>query len=577
MMQQHKSRITQLKKLATAYTREIKRGGYDDELGVKLQQANNEIKRIEAIIRGEQDVAYFAYQYFSDEFNAGNNGGNIIRHSETGKQHETMGEIAPIHRDMYDLCDTVTKKRSGSYVVACPRGHAKTSILSTIFALHQIAYQKRKYILILSETDVLSKKIIASISTQLKYNDKLRRDFGELLSPQSTKNKRDNEDGFELETNILVEASSAGKSLRGRTYNSYRPDAVILDDISSLANENTEDQRQKLITWFNTVVVPLPSADGAILMVGTKVTATGLLAHLLGRRDFKKLFYSAIISPPSNPTLWSDYLHLYDTETDDQALDDFYADNEPELLDGVELAWPNRWTYRELMHVKSNVGARSFASEYLNESFSSDEQLFTTEDYAYCRTVFDAMNSAAVAYNDQYYRYRDMDIVAAWDVAMAGTARSALNAYITIGRHRDTGLVFILDVYASREVPSVFMERIIERMIEYRPHKVVVEGIGAYSEYHTQLSELARLHRLYSSRIELIKSHGKQSKESRIQSLEVPLANKSLVLNEGHKELIDELRNYPHGRTVDIIDALQIAFKSGSKKKRQVIDKPAFL
>lgn len=575
-MQQNKSRITQLKKLATAYTRQIKRGEYDDDLGVKLQQTNIEIKRIEAIIRGEQDVAYFAYQYFSDEFNDGNKAGNIIRHSETGKLHETMDEIAPIHRDMYDLCDTVTKKRSGNYVAACPRGHAKTSILSTIFALHQIAYQKRKYILILSETDVLSKKIIASIATQLKYNDKLRRDFGELLSPQSTKNKRDNEDGFELESNILVEASSAGKSLRGRTYNSYRPDAVILDDISSLANENTEDQRQKLIAWFNTVVVPLPSADGAILMIGTKVTASGLLAHLLDRRDFKKLFYSAITSPPSNPSLWSDYLHLYDTETDDQILEDFYADNEAELLDGVELAWPNRWTYRELMHVKSNVGARSFASEYLNESFSSDEQLFTTEDYAYCRTVFDSMNSAAVVYNDKYYRYRDMDIVAAWDVAMAGTARSALNAYITIGRHRDTGLVFILDVYASREVPSVFMERIIERIVEYKPHKVVVEGIGAYSEFHTQLMELARAHRLYSTRIELIKSHGKQSKESRIQSLEVPLANKSLVLNEGHKELIDELRNYPHGRTVDIIDALQIAFKSGSKRKIQIQQKPGW-
>ena len=577
-MNDKRRRLRDLQKAIRVQAVKAGKGKLTRQEQFQLVAMDRERERIESLIKGESDVAHFAYEYFSDERNPDNQAGNIIRHFNDERPHETIDELAPIHRDMYDVCDQITKRKDTRFVIAAPRGHAKSSIISTIKALHSLAYGHDDYILIISETDTLAKRLVASIANQLKYNDKLREDFGELLYVQSTKNERDNEDTFITTSKQLVEASSARKSLRGKTFNGIRPTLLICDDLSSLNNEATEDQRLKLIHWWNSTLEPLPAADGVIVFVGTKVTSTGLLAHLLGRRDYKQVFHAAIINQPDNPHLWSDYLHMYTSEATDQELDDFYESHCEEMESGVELAWSNRWSYRELMHVKASIGSRAFASEYMNQSFASDEQHFSPEEYAYARRVFDGQYSLdAMEYNGKYYYLRDMDKVSCWDPALAGNKRSALNAFVTLGRHKESGLVFVIDVYASRQVPSEFIMEILPRLTEYRPNKVVVEGIGAYRAYADQLADSMRHNSIYHTRLETIKTHGTKSKASRIESLEVPLANKALVLNEAHKEVHSELQDYPNAVTVDILDAIEMAFSSAKKTHAQIVQKPDWM
>ncbi len=576
-IRERKQRLRTLERAIRALAAKAGKTSLTRQESQQLVSMDNEANRLRAIIKGEYDVAFFAYEYFSDERNPNNEASNIIRHFNDDKLHETIEEVAKIHRDMYDICDQMTKRKDKRFVIAAPRGHAKSSIISTIKALHSLAYGHDDYILIISETDTLAKRLVASIANQLKYNDKLREDFGELLHVQSTKNERDNEDTFITTRKQLVEASSAGKSLRGKTFNGKRPSLLIADDLSSLNNEGTEEQRLKLIHWWNSTLEPLPSSDGVIVFVGTRVTATGLLSHLLGRRDYKQLFHAAVINEPDNPQLWSDYLHMYASDATDAELDAFYSQHEAELNEGVQLAWSNRWSYRELMHVKASIGSRAFASEYMNQSFASDEQHFKPEEYAYGRRVFDGQyHIDAIEYDGKYYYLRDMEMVSCWDPALAGNKRSALNAYVTLGRHKETGLVFVVDVYASREVPSEFIMQILPRLVEYRPHKVVVEGIGAYRAYADQLADTMRVNSIYHTRLETIKTHGTKSKASRIESLEVPLANHSLILNRDHKEVYRELQEYPNG-VVDVLDAIEMAFSSAKKKKAEIQAKPAWM
>lgn len=574
-----RERIARLRRSAKALAKQVGKNQANEEMREQFVSIDREIRRLEAIDQGETDVAFFAYSYFSDQHNAENGAGNIIRNDEDGTPHEPLNAIAPIHRDFYDVCDKVAhKKRNGKYVIASPRGHAKTQVFSVILALHSLCYRKRHYALVLSETDSLSKKIIATIASQLKLNEKLRSDFGELLSPVTNRNVKDNEEAFITSTNALVEASSAGKSLRGKSHMSRRPDILLADDLSSLNNEGTEAQRVKLIDWWNSVVMPLPAKEAAIVFVGTKVTATGLLAHLLGRRDFDKTFHKAILQPPLNPQLWSDYLHLYATEDDWPIVEAYYEKHRAELEDGVKVAWPARWTYRALMHEKHNIGSRSFASEYMNESFSDDEQTFRVEEYDYYRTV-DSYGVPTIVYKDRYIPISNLRLTGAWDVAMAQSKRSALNAFVTIGREDKTGLLFVVDVYASREYPSEFIQKIIDRMHLYSYNKIAVEGIGAYADFSRQLQDRTRMERLYHTRIDTVRSHGKKSKEQRIDTLEPMFANKTLILNEQHGVLLEQLRNYMPGThsLVDAIDALQMAVEAGGRRIAQVIDKPAWM
>lgn len=541
-----------------------------------LRRDIDELRRLKRIHRAEVDVAFFAYEYLSDGGNPDNDD-NIIRHSEDGRPHDPPDEVAPIHREFFDLCDHVNHvERNARLAIAAARGHSKSGVFSNAFPLHQVIYRKRRYILVISETDTLSKKLIGWVNKQLKYNEKLREDFGPLLHEKNTMNEKDNEELFITSTNTLVEASSSGKQLRGKRHGSYRPDLVIVDDPSSQNNEGTKEAREKLVHWFNSVVMPIGTGATAFILVGTMVSATGLLNHVLKRKDFKASFHGAIISDPVNRALWDEYLEIY-MRTDDMAeADAFYEAHREAMEEGVELAWPWRWTYRALMHERVNMGSeRAFNSEFRNLAFSEDEQFFFPENFAYYRYEY-VDGRKFIRFEDMAIPVDELTISGAWDIAQGKNARSCYNAVVTVGRYEKTGHIFVLDEYASKEQPHIYIDLIVDKIREWRHHSFSVETIQAQHEFYRQLSEALRKAGIYKTRLNDVKSY-KSSKEQRIESLEPYCHNKTLVFNRNHTILLDQMAQYPFGDYVDSVDALQLALENVARGKKQITDKPAWL
>jgi len=532
-----------------------------------------ELKRLVRIHRGEVDVAYFTYEYLSDGGNADNDD-NIIRNADDGRQHDELADIAHIHREFFDLCDYVNEtERNARLAIAAARGHSKSGMFSNSFPLHQIAYRRRHYILVISETDGLAKKLIGWVNKQLKFNAKFREDFGPLLNEKNTQNERDNEEAFITASGALVEASSSGKQLRGKRHGSRRPDLVIVDDPSSQNNEGTKEAREKLVHWFNSVVVPIGTAGTAIILVGTMVSATGLLNHVLKRRDFKSSFHGAVIQEPDNPKLWDEYLEIYGRAEDMAEVDEFYEANREALEAGVKLAWPWRWTYRALMHEKFNMKTRAFNSEFRNLAFSEDEQFFFPENFSKYRYEYEG-ERRFIRYEDMRIPVEDLTISGAWDIALGKNARSCYNAVVTVGRYEKTGHIFVLDVYASKEPAHVYIDLIIEKMRQWRYHIFSVETINAQHEFYRQLQEAARKAGITRTKINDVKSY-KSSKEDRIESLEPLCHNKTLIFNDSHTILLDQMAQYPFGDFVDAIDALQLSVEHVARAKKVVRNKPA--
>lgn len=558
------------KKLRAIY----KKGKASDYHIDLLQKDIAELKRLTRIHRAEVDVAYFAYEYLSDESNLDNED-NLIQHAET-KKHDPLEKIAPIHREFYDLCDYVNaEEKNARLAIAAARGHSKSGVFSNAFPLHQVVFRKRKYILIISETDTLSKKLVGWINKQLKFNRKLIEDFGVLLYEQHTRNIKDNEEAFITINNTLVEASSSGKQLRGKRHGSYRPDLVITDDPSSQNNEGTKEAREKLIHWFNSVVMPIGSLSTAFIFVGTMVSSTGLLNHVLKRKDFKNSFHGAVIHEPNNPKLWEQYCEIYARSENMTEPDAFYEKHREAMEQGIVLAWPWRWTYRMLMHEKVNMGTRAYNSEYRNLAMSEDEKFFFPENFAYYRYVYEN-GKVYVAYEDLKIPLRELTISGAWDIAQGKNSRSCYNAIITVGRYEKTGHIFVLDEYASKEQAHVYLQLIIDKMQQFK-HKIFsVETINAQFEFYRQLQELMRVQAIYKTRLNEVKSY-KASKEERIESLEPLCHNKTLVFNRSHTILLDQMEQYPFGDYVDSIDALQLAIDNVARPKKRLLDKPSWL
>ncbi|KQL18846.1 phage terminase large subunit [Cytobacillus solani] len=572
---QRQARINILSARLSKLAAVIKAGKASDYHIDTFRKDKAELAKLKRVHRAEVDVAYFTYEYLSDLHNATNDD-NVIRHGENGKLHDDIGAIASIHREFFDLCDHVNvNERNARLAIAAARGHSKSGMFSNAFPLHQVAFRKRKYILIISETDSLSKKLVGWINKQLKFNRKFIEDFGVLMHESSSRNEKDNEEAFITLSGTLIEASSSGKQLRGKRHGAYRPDLVIVDDPSSQNNEGTKEAREKLIHWFNSVVVPIGSASTAIVLVGTMVSATGLLNHVLKRKDFKSSFHGAVVSEPSNPKLWEQYCEVYARAESIEEANEFYEANKEALESGIVLAWPWRWSYRALMHEKVNMGTRAYNSEYRNLAFSEDEQFFLPDTYAKYHYYYEN-ERAYVVYEDLKIPVSDLFIVGAWDIAMGKNKRSDYNAVITVGKHQPTGLIFVLDEYASKEPAHVFIELILAKIRQFKHRAFNVETINAYHEFYRQLQEAARTAGLYTCRINDIRRQG-SSKESRIESLEPMLHNKTLVLNERHTILIDQMSQYPFADHDDSLDALQMAVDSVFKPKARIATKPTYL
>lgn len=553
----------------------IKAGNATEYHRDQLTQLTRELAKLKRVHRAEVDVAYFTYEYLSDGANQENED-NVIRNADDGEPHDDIDNIAPIHREFFNLCDHVNEEeKNARLAIAAARGHSKSGVFSNGFPLHQIVFRRRKYVLIISETDSLSKKLIGWINKQLKFNAKLREDFGELMYESHSRNEKDNEEAFITLSNTLVEASSSGKQLRGKRHGAVRPDLVIIDDPSSQNNEGTKEAREKLVHWFNSVVVPIGSKATAIVLVGTMVSATGLLNHVLKRKDFHSSFHGAVISEPANPKLWEQYCEIYARSESMDEVNAFYDANKEALEEGIELAWPWRWTYRALMHEKVNMGTRAYNSEYRNLAFSEDEQFFFPDQYDkyHYQTI---AGSLFIVYDDLKIPLRDLYIVAAWDIAMGKNKRSDYNSIIVIGKHEPTGLLFVLDELATKEPAHKYIDYAIEKIRKFNIQVFNVETINAYHEFYRQLQERVRQEGIYSCRINDVK-HQNSSKEQRIESLEPLFHNKTLILNERHTILLDQLAQYPFADHDDSADALQMAVDNIARPKARIIRKPSFL
>lgn len=471
-------------------------------------------------------------------------------------------ESAPnFHVQITDMLNIVSNKEVNKRIAyAAPRGHAKSAYLSNCFPLHQVVFQKRKYILIISETDSMSKKFIEYISNALKFNKLLREDFGEHLSPRSQMNERDNQEAFLSKAGILVESSSIGKQMRGKRNGAYRPDLVICDDLESSKNTNTVELREKNLHWFNSVVMPIGDPDRtAFVYMGTAVHQAGLLFEVMKRADFESKLFSAIISPPERQDLWDIFDKLLRDQEDPNRLENakaFYEMNKEEMDKGVEVLWKQRWSYVGLMIEKANMTSKSFASEYLNVPIDEESQIFSSD-----RMIF---------WDNGDLDDKNLEIFGAWDIAFGRSNRSDYNAIVILGRERRTGVLYILHTWAEKCPAHKAMEKALEIIKEYRPKTFAVETVQGQFDLYRQLREAMQKKRMYFTRLKPIttnRSHGK--KEERIEQMEPLFENGVIRPHKTQRLLLEQLELFPFADHDDLPDALQMTLDLCSLQSRK--------
>ena len=400
---------------------------------------------------------------------------------------------------------------------------------SNTYPIHELVFNKRQFILIISETANLSATLIRYIAEQLKYNEKLRSDYGELLSPSKQLNDIDNNEMFETTSGALVRSGSIGKAIRGARNGGQRPD------------------------------------------MGTMVHGSGLLPNILNRADYDSKVYSAFLDEPLHTELWHKYEEiLLDTENPNRIdiADRFYEKNKARMDIGAETLWQDRFSYAYLIKKKVEVGSRAFASEYLNKPSDPDSQIFNENTIHFFNDR--DLDMDEVRNSGKY------DIFSFWDIAIGRTKRSDYNAIVTIAKHRPTGIIYVIDAWAAKVPVHKAMEVAVEKIIEYKPRMFGVESVQAQYEMFRQLQQKIYAMGIYGTKVLPVKPTGK--KEERIELMEPLFENGFLKIRTTQRLLKEQLEQFPNADYDDLPDALaSVINMTKNRVSRTYQHKPAGL
>ncbi|MEH7456330.1 phage terminase large subunit [Bacillus sp. JJ1127] len=510
----------------------------------------DELEKLQRVHDCEHDVLRFTYEYFSDELNPDNES-NLI------PEGQALENAADFHITLCSLLDDITEGKTQSNVGwSVGRRHAKTAYLSNSYLCHQVVYRLQKYIVEVSETTDVAGDFIKWTVNQLKFNEKLREDFGGILHPKPSMNEVDNKYEFITSTGTKVEAKGIGTQMRGLRHLSERPGLFILDDLESGENTNTPELRAKNLHWFRSEMLEALGFGGICVYMGTIVHYDSLLNHVLTKRkDFISRKFPAILSWSEREDLWEEWRKIYNTDEKDakEKSDTFYEANKDEMLRGTKVLWPQAYDYKYFMEKRESMGARAFNQEYLGNPVDEESQVFKPEYFTY--------------WTDKDIENKQLEYFCGIDFAM-GKEKGDYSVILTVGRSPN-GIFYVVDTFIERVHPDILLQKAVEKSLQYQYSGIAVEAQQAQEWFADKLSQaLQKAGYPSSTRMKQIKQRTR--KALRIESLLPDIQSGRIRFKRDQRLLLEMLEMYPNHNHDDGPDGLHMAVSvGGSRTKRK--------
>ena len=432
-------------------------------------------------------------------------------------------------------------------VVAAPRGHAKSTLISFAFVLWAICYGYKHFIVIISATGPVAKQFIIDIRNELEFNERIKNDFGEMKNDDIW-----NSNEIYTRNKVFLTSKGAGAQMRGMKFNSTRPDLVILDDLETAEQVASPSQNASLKQWFNSDVMPMGCPTCSFFYIGTVLSYDALLYHMLNDGEYSswvRKTFQAVIKFSDSP-LWQEWENMMtDLTRGDHAYSDamaFYREHKEEMLAGTEVLWPNQRPdmYEHLME-RRIASEEGFASEFQNDPQTENTRTFKTEWLE----------------NNRYIDCPEIkEICIAIDPAIGGKRANDFSAIIAVARCADN-YFYVLDADLRKRRPEEIIEdakAIIAKYYSHRP-KIVCETNQMQLFFSSTLQRELVQAGIYLEWIDVCHTNG-DSKVARIESLVPHVRQGHIKFKAGQKILLSQLRNYPKGHD-DGPDCLEMALK----------------
>lgn len=260
-------------------------------------------------------------------------------------QYDDAAPTPNLHRECWKLYCSGALNAG----VAAPRGHAKSTALTTVYMLAEVLFRASEYAILVSSNEEMAIELLGDVSRELVENEQLIEDFQikGFLAQAKTDIIVEFKDGHQFR----ILARGSGQKMRGRKWRGKRPGLIVCDDLEDDEQVENKERRDKFRRWFYRALKPALRKNGKLRIHGTILHEDSLLARLMKDNSWATRFYRA---------------HA--------AFDDF-----------TEILWPQQFPEERLRAIRQNFieqfDSSGYSQEYLNDPFDNSEAYLRKDDF----------------------------------------------------------------------------------------------------------------------------------------------------------------------------------------------------
>lgn len=457
--------------------------------------------------------------------------------------HYWSDEIEKLEDFHLRLIQTATQQEKG--LVLYPAGHGKTTLVSTILPIWALCRDPNIRIGIVAKNDKEAENIARAIHAQLGGNHQLIEDFGPFR-PEGEPNKPWALGALSVAKRTLKakEPTIAFFGANAKNVLGHRTDWTICDDVVTGDNSSTPLQREGMATWFHQAV------DTMNLLPTSRVTVVGTLF------DPEDLYNDLMIQqdPDSGEMIWQ-------VQREDAIVDE---ENRTPL-------WPARWPWKRLMAKKASMGTLDFNKRYRNIAVDKSRMVFR-EEYLKGGWINSVQYPGCI---DRQYVVGDFDpswpVFCGFDPAIGSTRHAKFCSHITLamGTCREhERCIWVVDLLREQLSLIQQVDTIIGQHDRYEAFVSRVEANsyqqGLMDAVKHRMEEQGLAHRVEGH---LTNKQSKHDPELGVQMMAPWFENGWVHIPWGNPEsmrkmryLVDELLEYPTGRTTDTVMSFWFAW-----------------
>lgn len=397
-----------------------------------------------------------------------------------------------------------------AFIVAF-RGSAKSTLATLALPIWSIVGKhKKKFIIIISQTQSQARLILSNIRRELETNQLFIKDFGHLSTDPA--NSEWNSSTIVIgKSGIRISVYSTGESIRGIRNLASRPDLIIGDDLEDLASVKNKEIRTQNFDWFTGEVMPLGDLKTKLIVIGNLLHEDSLMMK--------------IKSGITNNTLTGRFFEY------------------PLMSIDNVIAWPGKYpTLKEINEERKKIGNEiAWYREYLLQILPPEDRIIKNEWIRF----YDVLPAHLAA--------NCAGFVISLDPAISQKHTADKTAIIVgaIYKSKNFHYLYITDIYNSRmDFPTTkeLVEKLSDSVNPGRRTIILVEQVG-YQEALIQALQTEG----YPA--EGINPHG-GDKRARLHVASSYIKNGN-VLFPRHRsaDLVNQLTNFGVERYDDLVDA----------------------